>query len=111
MNNKDYFIKTFDINNDEIDDKIVSTPSKEEQIVIKDNNIAMTVYYDNALSKEDLYENIIQEKENLEASITRRKKLLSNTGYITKAPQNIVDKEKSDLAIEEEKLANILKEL
>ena len=94
-----------------LDDKIVSTPSKEEQIVIKDNNISMTVYYDNALSKEDLYENIIQEKENLEASITRRKKLLSNTGYITKAPQNIVDKEKSDLAIEEEKLANILKEL
>ena len=113
---KDYEVITS--NNDElmhrllkIDDKIVTSTTKEEIFVIKDNNITMTICYDNALSKEDLYENIIQEKETLEASIARRKKLLSNTGYINKAPKNIVDKEKSDLAIEEEKLADILKEL
>ena len=94
-----------------IDDKIVTNTTKELNYVIKDNNITMTICYDNALSKEDLYENLIQEKETLEASIARRKKLLANTGYITKAPKNIVDKEKNDLAIEEEKLADILKEL
>jgi valyl-tRNA synthetase len=94
-----------------IDDKIVTNTTKELNYVIKDNNITMTICYDNALSKEYLYENLIQEKETLEASIARRKKLLANTGYITKAPKNIVDKEKNDLAIEEEKLADILKEL
>ena len=94
-----------------IGDKIVTNTTKELNYVIKDNNITMTICYDNALSKEDLYENLIQEKETLEASIARRKKLLANTGYITKAPKNIVDKEKNDLAIEEEKLVDILKEL
>ena len=38
------------------------------------------------------------------ASIERRKKLLSNPGYVSKAPINIVNKEKEDLAREEHEL-------
>ena len=40
--------------------------------------------------------NLLKEKERLINSIERRKKLLSNENYISKAPQNIVEKEKSD---------------
>ena len=43
----------------------------------------------------------------LKKSIQRRKNLLSNEGYVTKAPQNIVEQERKNLALEEEKLKNL----
>ena len=46
---------------------------------------------------EEERKNIKKEKERLEKSITRRKTLLSNQNYISKAPENIVNKEKEDL--------------
>ena len=45
--------------------------------------------------------------EMLKKSIQRRKNLLSNEGYVTKAPQNIVEQERKNLALEEEKLKNL----
>jgi valyl-tRNA synthetase len=94
-----------------LDDKIVKNSLLKEHILIKSNNIEMTIYYNNALSEQDLYENMIQEESKLKASIERRKKLLANENYVSKAPKSIVDKERDDLKKEIEKLNNILKEL
>ena len=52
-----------------------------------------------------------QEKEKLEASILRRSKLLENSNYVQKAPQNIVDLDRAKLQEEKEKLANIKEQL
>ena len=61
--------------------------------------------FDTTDSKEKELENLLKEKEKLESSIERRKKLLSNENYVAKAPANIVNKEKEDLAKEQERLA------
>ena len=50
-----------------------------------------------------------KERDELIKNITRRKSLLSNQGYISKAPQEIIEKEQADLLAEEKKLANINK--
>ena len=61
--------------------------------------------FDTTDSKEKELESLLKEKEKLESSIERRKKLLSNENYVAKAPANIVNKEKEDLAKEQERLA------
>ena len=81
-----------------------------------DNSISYngyTIYYifDNTKNLEEEKNNLLKEKERLENSIERRKKLLSNENYTSKAPQNIVEKEKEDLAKEENNLKDIIKKL
>ena len=81
-----------------------------------DNSISYngyTIYYifDNTKNLEEEKNNLLKEKERLENSIERRKKLLSNENYTSKAPQNIVEKEKEDLSKEENNLKDIIKKL
>lgn len=71
----------------------------------------ITLYYDGSNNKEQEIENMKKEKERLTASIKRRETLLANEGYITKAPKNIVDKEKNDLENEKKELELILAKL
>ena len=83
---------------------------------ISDNKINYrdyTIYYifDNSKNLEEERNNLLKEKENLEKSIARRKNLLSNENYVAKAPANIVEKERNDLAKEEAELQNILEKL
>ena len=47
-------------------------------------------FYDTKTLEEER-EKLLKEKENLEQSITRREKLLSNEGYVTRAPKAIVE--------------------
>ena len=70
-------------------------------VVYKDYNL--DIYYEKELTDEDiaLKEKQIQELEN---SIERRKKLLSNENYINKAPKELVEKEKQTLEEEIKKL-------
>ena len=70
-------------------------------------NYNLDIYYEKEQTEEDL---IVKNKQiaDLEASIERRKKLLSNENYINKAPKELVLKEQNTLKAEEEKL-NILK--
>lgn len=67
-------------------------------------------YEGKQMTNEDI-ENLKKEKEMLEKSIERRKKLLSNEGYIKNAPENIVNSEKEKLADEENKLKTIINKL
>lgn len=66
-------------------------------------NYNVDIFYEREETKEDL---IIKNKQiaELEASIERRKKLLSNENYVNKAPKELVLKEQNTLKIEEEKL-------
>ncbi|MCI9233312.1 MAG: valine--tRNA ligase [Bacilli bacterium] len=62
------------------------------------------LYYDGSANEIEEKEKALKEIERLEASTERRKKLLSNPGYVSKAPANIVEKERQDLEKEEHEL-------
>ena len=103
-NNKELILNMLKVKNENLTDEI------------SDNNISYngyTIYYifDNTKTKEEEINNLLKEKERLEKSIERRKKLLSNENYTSKAPKNIVDKEKEDLLKEENNLKEIIKKL
>ncbi len=74
-------------------------------------NDEVIIYYDNSVNKAALEDKLYQDKTNLENSINRRKKLLSNENYINKAPKAIVDKDRENLKKEEEMLKTILDKL
>lgn len=61
-------------------------------------------------SKEDI-ESLEKEHKQLEESIERRKKLLSNERYVNNAPQMVVKQEREKLADEESKLKIVLDKL
>ena len=65
----------------------------------------MTIYFE----KEVDMELVNKEIETLKSNIERREKLLSNTGYVNKAPKNLVDSEREKLEIEKNKLEELLK--
>ncbi len=84
------------LNSLKIKDKLIEN-TKENIITIEYNNLSLGIVYDNTKNLEEERKNLEKEKERLEKSITRRKTLLSNQNYISKAPENIVNKEKEDL--------------
>ncbi len=84
------------LNSLKIKDKLIEN-TQENIITIEYNNLSLGIVYDNTKNLEEERKNIKKEKERLEKSITRRKTLLSNQNYISKAPENIVNKEKEDL--------------
>ena len=84
------------LNSLKIKDKLIEN-TQENIITIEYNNLSLGIVYDNTKNLEEEIKNIKKEKERLEKSITRRKTLLSNQNYISKAPENIVNKEKEDL--------------
>ena len=70
---------------------------------VKVGSYEATIYYEKVISEE---EKALKEKQikDLKDSIERRKKLLSNENYCTKAPEALVNKERETLAAEEEQL-------
>jgi len=81
---------------------------KELEITSYDVNefdYSMTIYFE----KEVDLELINKEIDTLKSNIERREKLLSNPGYVNKAPKNLVDSEKEKLEIEKNKLEELLK--
>ncbi len=73
---------------------------------IKNKRFDITIYYEKELTEEDKK---LKEKEieSLKASIAKRKGLLSNDNFVSKAPINLVEQEKAKLEEEEEKLKNL----
>ena len=89
-----------------IKDNIVEKPLGIKAYRVFSNRIKAQIFFEKVESDA---ERLLREKEikDLEASISRREKLLSNDNYVNKAPKNIVDMDRKKL--EEEKLK--LKEL
>lgn len=108
----------FKINNDE-DYTLIKMMLKldDSNCVLEDMNImkydvvtgrySISIYYEKAVTEEDM---LFKKKqcEILQNSIERRKKLLSNQGYLSKAPKNLIDEEKLKLKMEEEELAKLI---
>ena len=69
--------------------------------IISDSNIIINYYLEDIIIDHTL------EIEELKRSIERRSKLLSNPGYVNKAPSNIVEEERNKLKEEKEKLNNL----
>ena len=67
-----------------------------------------TIYYDKEITEED---RLALEKEikDLEVSIAKRKGLLNNANFVSKAPTALVEQEKEKLKQEEEKLVRLKK--
>ena len=112
INTKDYEVI---VNNDnllakqmlKIMDKVCENSSYSGKLEVAYKDYTYVICYDNTLSEEDK-NNYLKEKERLINSIERRKKLLSNPGYLGKAPEKIVSKEKEDLINDEKQLEIIM---
>ena len=88
-----------------LNDKVRGTYNSElKSVVIPFMDSRVYMYYDGSMNEAKEMEANIKERDRLVASIERRKKLLSNPGYVSKAPEAIVNKERDDLAREEHEL-------
>ena len=107
---KDYKVK-IEINNIYIKELVKDMLKLNNKEVIDNNDdssvvnitkydFSIDIIYDNSQNKEDLERKQVEEIKKLTESIARRKKLLSNSNYLNKAPSEIVAKEKK--ALEEE---------
>ena len=74
----------------------------------KSNYVEITYYYEEEKVDTALLE---EEIKKLEASIARRKNLLSNENYVNKAPANIVEQDRKKLEEEEQKLENLKQQM
>jgi len=120
---KEYYLK-FDFNDEKLvnsNNLIISKLLKAEILnELKGDMIQKTVstpygniivcFEGEKITDEDIAE-MEKEKEKLISSIERREKLLSNAGYVAKAPENIVSEERNKLASEKDKLEVITKTL
>ena len=103
--------EVIDYNNNELlnkmlklTDKIVNESKFNDKVTIELYNYKFDIFFDNSKNNEEEELKKKEEIEKLEASISRRKKLLSNENYVNKAPESIVNKEREDLEKEEKRL-------
>lgn len=92
-------------------DKIVSNSNMSGNLEVSLDKYKLSICYDDSKQKVEELENLTKEKEDLEASIARRNKLLSNENYVAKAPENIVNQERENLKTEEAKLQVVVERL
>ena len=114
-NNMTKELKVLFENNDELvinmlklQDNLIDKELDIKSYKVLSNNIKATIYFEKQETEEDkeLKENQIKQ---LQESIARREKLLSNENYVNKAPSNIVEIDRQKLKEEKEKLEILLK--
>ena len=101
-NNSDYTLinKVLRLN-----ERIINEELEITSYDVNEYDYSMTIYFE----KEVDMDAINKEIDTLKSNIERREKLLSNPGYVNKAPKNLVDSEKEKLEIEKSKLEELLK--
>ncbi len=102
-NNEDYtlIIKMLKLN-------IIDKELNINKYNVTNSKYDVDIYFEKEVTEQDL---LLKQKQidSLKSSIERRKKLLSNEGYINKAPKNLVESEKQKLKEEEVLLESLLK--
>ena len=94
------------------DDALVSESAKDgDGIEIGLYDFSIKYLFDTSKSKEEEIESAKALIEKLKGSIERRKKLLSNENYVNKAPSAVVEKERMDLAKEEEEIKRLMERI
>ena len=96
------------INMLKIKDNIITKPLDITSYKVFSKNIKATIYFEKIESEED---KLLKEQQikQLQESISRREKLLSNENYVNKAPANIVELDRQKLAEEKKKLEELTK--
>ncbi|MCM1052889.1 MAG: valine--tRNA ligase [Ruminococcus sp.] len=105
-NAKDYslvakILKINETTNDELSIKAYNINYKDYDL---------TIYYEKVITEEDKLA-LEREINDLKASINKRKTLLSNENFVSRAPANLVEQEKEKLALEENKLNSLINNL
>lgn len=98
-----YYVKLLKLNED--------NSNRTNSINFIGNLIDVTFKFDVTVDTDNLLAELIKEQAKLETSINKRKGLLNNTGYVSNAPQNLIDAEKTKLAEEEAKLVVIVNQI
>ena len=102
-NNEDYSLisKMLKIENNIINEKL-----EKNSFDVTYKNFKATIYFEKELTEEDI---ALKQKQidSLKQSVERRKNLLANENYVSKAPAQLVESERAKLA-EEEKLLESL---
>ena len=94
------------------EDALVSESEKDgDGIEIGLYDFSVKYLFDTSKSKEEEIASAKAEIERLKGSIERRKKLLSNENYVNKAPSVVVEKERADLAKEEEEIKRLMERI
>ena len=94
------------------DDALVSESAKDgDGMEIGLYDFSIKYLFDTSKSKEEEIESTKALIERLKGSIERRKKLLSNENYVNKAPSAVVEKERMDLAKEEEEIKRLMERI
>ncbi len=91
-------------------DIILSSNEEMTSLDVSFSYGTLTILYEGE-SKKDNKELLLKQKDSLERSIGRREKLLSNTGYVNNAPENIVMAERKKLSEEKDELKEIIDKL
>ena len=86
-------------------DRIITDKLNMTSYDVSVYDYSMTIYFE----KEENMELINKEIELLKSNIERRSKLLSNTSYVNKAPEKLVNEERTKLELEKNKLEELLK--
>ena len=102
--------KNIVVNMLKLSDKVAGN-EETGSVQVKYENLEIDIVYDNSKNLEEEKEKLLKDKENLESSIARREKLLSNENYVARAPKEIVDKERESLQKEKNLLDDILNKL
>ena len=89
-----------------LDGNLVSDKLSIKEYKVSYGKLEAVIYYEKEVTEEDI---LAKEKqiESLKASILKREKLLSNVGFVSKAPEQLVNDEKRKLE-EERKLLSTL---
>ena len=91
-----------------IENNIVKEPLGMKAYKVFSTRVKAQIFFEKIESEADKAAKNAQIKL-LQASIERRKKLLSNDNYVNKAPKNIVEMDRKKLEEEEKKLEELLK--
>jgi valyl-tRNA synthetase len=89
-----------------LQDNIITSSLDMNFYNVKSNSYEATIYFEKKVTLEEIK---LKEKQinDLTASILRRQKLLANENYVSKAPENLVLKERETLKQEEELLKSL----
>ena len=90
-----------------LEDCVINEALDITEYKVKFNDLTASIYYEKEITEEDI---LNKEKQiaSLEASIKKREALLSNVGFVSKAPLNLVEEEKSKLESEKKLLESLM---
>ena len=103
-----YFIRLASASEVEVAEK-VEAPS--DAVTIVSTGAKIYIPLDELVDKEKEKARLTKERDNLIAEISRVKSKLDNESFVSRAPANVVEAERSKLAVAEEKLTKVNEEL